>query len=234
MDRITRSKLKTDRFAVEVEHSVEYVSEHKKQVVQYGAIGLVVALIVAGVWYYRSSKHDERQHALAQAMDVMQAPVTVAAVPGGGLYYPTEAAKNAAADKVFKDLIEKYPGSQEAIISASYLGALSVDQNKFADAERYFQRVADAGDKNYASMGKLSLAQIYLTENKQADAEKLLRSLYENPTMFVSKEQAAIALARAISLTKPAEARKLLDPLRSERPAISQAAITLIAKLPPQ
>ena len=46
--------------------------------------------------------------------------------------------------------------------------------------------------------------------------------------------RAAIALARAISLTKPAEARKLLDPLRSERPAISQAAITLIAKLPPQ
>jgi hypothetical protein len=40
VDRITRSKLKTDRFAVEVEHSVEYVSEHKKQVAQYGALAL--------------------------------------------------------------------------------------------------------------------------------------------------------------------------------------------------
>jgi predicted negative regulator of RcsB-dependent stress response len=234
VDRITRSKLKTDRFAVEVEHSVEFVSEHKKQVIQYGAIALAVVLLGTGGWYYRNMKHDERQHELAQAMDVMQAPVTPVAVPGGGLYYPTEAAKQAAADKTFKGIIEKYPGSEEATVASSYLGAVSMDQNKIADAEKYFQSVADSSDKNYASMGKLSLAQVYLTANRPADAEKLLRSLYENPTTFVSKEQAAIALARALSGTKPAEARKLLDPLRTQRPAISQVAITLIAKLPPQ
>jgi hypothetical protein len=71
-----------------------------------------------------------------------------------------------------------------------------------------------------------------LTAGRQADAEKLLRALYDKPTTFVSKEQAAIALARAISTTKPAEARKLLEPLRTERPAISQAAITLLSQLP--
>jgi hypothetical protein len=62
----------------------------------------------------------------------------------------------------------------------------------------------------------------------------LLRALYDKPTVFVSKEQAAIALARAISTTKPAEARKLLEPLRTGRPAISQTAITLLSQLPPQ
>ena len=164
----------------------------------------------------------------------MQAPVTVTSVPGGGLYYPTEAAKSAAAEKVFKDIVAKYSGYDEATIAASYLGAVSMDQNKLADAEKYFQTAADSSDKNLASVGKLSLAQVYLTGNRQADAEKLLRSLYENPTSFVSKEQAAIALARALVNTKPAEARKLLDPLRTERPAVSQAAITLIGKLPPQ
>jgi hypothetical protein len=50
----------------------------------------------------------------------------------------------------------------------------------------------------------------------------------------VSKEQAAVALARAIAVSKPAEARKLLEPLRTERPAISQLAITLLSELPPQ
>jgi TPR repeat protein len=110
-----------------------------------------------------------------------------------------------------------------------------MDEGKLTEAEKYFQRAADSGDKNLASMAKLSLAQVYLSAGRQADAEKLLRSVYDGkPTAFVSKEQAAIALARAISTTKPAEARKLLEPLRTERPAVSQAAITLLSQLPPQ
>jgi predicted negative regulator of RcsB-dependent stress response len=233
VDRITRSKLKTDRFAVEVEHSVEFVAEHKKQVAMYAGIAVVLALIVAGIWYYRDRQHTGRQEQLAKAMEVMQAPVSAGAPPGQ-LFFTTEALKSVAAEKAFKEVSDKYPGSVEAIVAASYLGAISTDQGKLADAEKYFKQVADSGDANYASMGKLSLAQVYLSTGRNADAEKLLRSLYENPSMFVSKEQAAIALARALGTSKPAEARKLLEPLRTQRPAISQVAITLLSELPAQ
>jgi predicted negative regulator of RcsB-dependent stress response len=233
VDRVTRSKLKTDRFAVEVEHSVEYVSEHRKQVFQYGAGALVLVLIAGGIWYYRDRRHTVRQEELAAAMDIMQAPVAPSAPPGQ-LFYTTDDLKNAAAVNAFKQIYDKNSGTDEAAVAASYLGAISMDEGKLADAEKYFQQVADCGDKNLASMGKLSLAQVYLSAGRQPDAEKLLRALYDKPTAFVSKEQAAIALARAISTTKPAEARKLLEPLRTERPAISQAAITLLSQLPQQ
>ena len=233
MDRITRSKLKTDRFAVEVEHSVEYVAEHRKQVILYGSIALAVVAIIAGIYYYLDRKHDQRQLELAQAMDIMQA-IIGNSPPGGGLAFPTDAARNTAAEKAFKDLLDKYSGSQEGTIASLYLGALATDQNKLADAEKYFQKAVDTGDRNYASMAKLSLAQVYFSTNRPAEGEKLLRSLYDNPTLFVSKEQAAIALARALAVSKPAEARKLLDPLKSERPAVGQAAITLLAQLPAQ
>jgi tetratricopeptide (TPR) repeat protein len=233
VDRVTRSKLKTDRFAVEVEHSVEYVSEHRKQVFQYGAGALVLALIAGGIWYYRDRQHNARQLELALAMDIMQAPVAPNGPPGQ-LFYTTDALKNADAVKAFKPIYDKYSGSDEAAVAASYLGAIAMDEGKLAEAEKYFQRAADCGDKNLASIGKLSLAQVELNAGRSADAEKLLRSLYEKPTTFVSKEQAAIALARAISATKPAEARKLLEPLRSERPAVSQVAITLLSQLPQQ
>jgi predicted negative regulator of RcsB-dependent stress response len=233
VDRITRNKLKTDRFAVEVEHSVEFVSEHRKQVIQYGAIAVVVACIIAGIWYYRDRQHTARQEELAQAMDIVQAPVAAGAPPGQ-LFFTTEALKSAAAEKAFKTFYDKYPSSSEAIVAASFLGAVYTDQGKLAEAEKYFKHVADSGDANYASMGKLSLAQVMLSTGRNADAEKLLRSLYETPSLFVSKEQAAVALARAIAVSKPAEARKLLEPLRTERPAISQLAITLLSELPPQ
>ncbi len=167
-------------------------------------------------------------------MDIVQAVVTVVPPHGGAAYYPTEAAKSEAADKAFKSFITKYSGSEEAIVAASYLGALASDKGNLADAEKYFQQVADFGDYNYSSMGKLSLAQVYLSTGRTADAEKLLRSLYDKPSLFVSKEQASIALARALAVSKPAEARKLLEPLRTERPAISQVAITLLSQLPPQ
>jgi predicted negative regulator of RcsB-dependent stress response len=231
MDRITRSKLKGDRFAEEVEHSVEFVAEHKKQAIQYGAIAVAIALVIGGIWYYRDRQHTERQEILASAMDIVQAPVSAGA-PQGQLFYTTDALKNAAEGKAFKEIVDKYSGSDEAVIASSYLGALSMDEGKTADAEKYFQRVADSGNRNYASMGKLSLAQVYLSTNRSAEGEKLLRDLYEHPTVFVSKEQGAIALARAISSKNPAEARKLLEPLRTERPAISQTAITMLSELP--
>lgn len=231
MDRVTRSKLKTDKFAVEVEHSVEFVAEHRKQVIQYGAIALVVVLLITGIWYYRDRQHTARQEELASAMEIVQAPVSAGAPPGQ-LFFTTDALKNAAAEKAFKGIFDKYSGSAEATVAASYLGSITTDEGKLADAEKYFKQVADAGDKNLASVGKLSLAQVYLSTNRAADAEKLLRDLHDNPTMFVSKEQATIALARAIAGSKPGEARKLLEPLRSERPAVSQAAISLLASLP--
>jgi predicted negative regulator of RcsB-dependent stress response len=232
VDRITRKDLKTDKFALEVEHSVEYVAAHKKQAVQYGVIALAVVVIAGGIWYYRGHQHEQRQQALAQAVDVMQATVN----PTGGspgLTFPTEAAKQAASEKAFKDVYEKYPGSAEGTIAATYLGAIEVDMNKLAEAEKYFQLAADSSDKNYASIGKLSLAQLYTGGSRQAEAEKLLRSLIDNPTVFVSKEQATIALAHALTASKPAEARKLLDPLKTERPAVGQVAITLLGQLPP-
>lgn len=57
----------------------------------------------------------------------------------------------------------------------------------------------------------------------------------EQPTLFVSREQAAIELARLLGPTKPAEARKLLEPLRTDkRSTVSRAALTQLAALPSQ
>ena len=64
---------------------------------------------------------------------------------------------------------------------------------------------------------------------------KLVQSLIDSPTTFVTKDQATIEMARLIMQEKPAEARKLLDPLKtSVRAAISQAAIGILGELQQQ
>ena len=49
------------------------------------------------------------------------------------------------------------------------------------------------------------------------------------PTVLVSKEHATIVLARLLAPSRPAEARKLLEPLRTARSVISRAALTALS-----
>ncbi len=231
--RITRKELKTDKFALEVEHTVDFFEEHQTDIVRYGAIVLAVAALVVGIVLYRGHQRTIRQQALAHAMDVQQAPIGQPA-PGGTLSFPTQEAKEKEEIKVFSDLASKYSGTDEGYIAEYYLGSIAADQGKLSDAEKRFQSVADSGNKQYASLAKLSLGQLYFAEGKNDLGEKMLRAVIDHPTALVSKEQATIELARLLGRTKPAEARKLLDPLRSIPGPVSQTAIQAYAELPAQ
>jgi predicted negative regulator of RcsB-dependent stress response len=231
--RITRKELKSDRFALEVEHTFDFVAEHQRQLILYGSIAVAVVLVAVSVFFFMRRQHTVREQALGSAIQVQEAPVGPPN-PGAVVTFPTEEAKRAAATKAFDDVASKYPGSDEAAVAKYYLGASAADQGKMTDAEKLFQTAAAAGDKNYSSLARFSLAQVYFAEGRTADAEKILRDLMAHPTLFVSKEQATIALAKGIAPTKPAEARKMLEPLRTMPGAVSQVAINAVAELPAQ
>ena len=72
----------------------------------------------------------------------------------------------------------------------------------------------------------------YFADGRADQGEKTLRDLMANPTVFVSADQATISLARFLAPKKPAEARKLLEPLRSRTGNVGQLALTLMAEIP--
>ncbi len=232
MDKVTRKELKTDRFALEVEHSVEYVSGHRKQIIQWGAIGVAAVLLIVGIVWYRSYQHQARQDMLASALQMQNAQVG----PSQNEYaitFLTQPEKDKSVAKAFSDIIAKYPGSDEAMIAEFYLGSQAANAGDLAQAQKRFQIVVDSGAKDYASLAKLSLATIYQSQGKLAEAEKLIHSVMDNPTALVSKDQATISLAHLVASTNPQEARKLLEPLRaSPRGAISRAALSALSDLP--
>lgn len=231
MDRAHRHELKHDKFVEQVGHTVEYAAEHKQALVKYGAAVLAV-LVLALAWYsYSRYQARARQDALRQAIRTQEAAVG----PGQSefiLSFPTEAEKAAAVEKAWNDLINKYPGSDEAMVAHHYLAVNASDKGNMQEAEKHFKIVAESGRKPYDSQAKFSLAQLYGATGREAEAEKLLRSLIDNPSVMVSKEQATLALARLIAKSRPAEARKLLEPLRTERGPVSRAAITMLGEIP--
>ncbi|MFB3777058.1 MAG: tetratricopeptide repeat protein [Bryobacteraceae bacterium] len=230
MDRITRKELKKDKFAQEVGHTVEFLDAHRKQFVRYGGIAAAVIVLAAGLFYYNHRQYIARQEALRGALNVMDAPIGSSPAPGIPSYASAEE-KSRAVAKAFTDLAAKYSGSDEAAAARLYLSGMSLEQGKVDDAVKGFTEVAGSRSQEYASLAKFSLAELYASQGKTAEAEKLLRELMDRPTVLVSKEQAALVLARMIAPNKPEEARKLLEPLRSAPGAVGRNAIATYGEL---
>ncbi|MSV34030.1 MAG: tetratricopeptide repeat protein [Bryobacterales bacterium] len=225
MDRQTRKQLKSDKFAEEVFDIFEWTTEHKSEVLRYGAI--VLALVVIGLGWLMYSRHqaEVRQVELAKALRIDDASFGPND-QGGRLHFDTEEAKNKAREQSFADIAARFGGTLEGAVAEMYLAGWAVDKGDLAGAEKRFKRIVDDAPKEYAAMAKMALAQVYASENKPADGEKLLRELIASPTATVSKEQATIVLGQLLATSKPDEARKLLEPLRtSTRTAVSRAAI---------
>ena len=230
MDRVTRHDLKTDKFVEEVGQTVSFLEEHRQQAIRYGAIALAVVVAAAGTYYYLQSRGAERQQALHQAVATYNARVTPDTREGQRTF-PTDAEKDKAIDKELGGLMTKYSGSDEAVVATYLMGVHAADKGKMADAARYLKQASEGGNKDYSSLAKLSLADIYAADGKTADAEKLLRDVMANPTVLVTKEQATLNLARILAKNKPEEARKLLEPLRTVSGAVSRSAIQALTDL---
>lgn len=231
--QLTRKELKQDKFAVEVEHTVDYFAAHRKQTLRYGVTAVIVVVIAAGAWYFRNSQASVRQQVLGEALTMANAPVG-APQPGGQQTFPTDAAKNDAVTKAFSKVLSDYGGTQEGYIAEYYLAANALGSGRPDEARKKYQEVADHADANFSSLAKLSLAQLDAGDNKLSDAEKIFKDLIDHPTALVSKAQATIAYAKAIAATRPDEARKLLLPLSTDKdqPEIASIVGQALAQLP--
>ena len=230
MARITRKELKSDKFAQEVGLTVTFFEEHQKDVVRFGAIAVAVVLLILGYNVYSRHQRVAREEALTQAISVQEASVAQPTDPRG---FPTQDAKDQAAIKAFSDLASKYSGTDEGNIAVYYIGAIRADEGKLAEAEKFFLQVADHASANYASLAKLSLVDIYYSDGRTDQAEKTLRDLIVHPTVFVSQDDATITLARHLATKNPAEARKLLSPIKGGKGPAASMAQELYAELPP-
>jgi predicted negative regulator of RcsB-dependent stress response len=232
VDKLTRKELKSDKFALEVQHSVEYVSLHRRQMVRWAVPAVAVVLIAIGIFWYRNYQHGMRQEALHATMQIQNSTIG----PSQSEYvvsFPTAEARKTAVVKAWSDLAAKYSGTEEGGIAEFFLGTNAADVGNLPEAAKHFQAAIDSGSAPYASEAKLALAQVYAAQGKPNDGVQLIQSVIDHPTVLVSKDAAILALADLIKTSDPQRAKKLVDPLRtSTRSAVSKAAITLASSLP--
>jgi len=232
VDKLTRKELKSDKFALEVQHSVEYVSLHRRQVVRWAVPAVALVLIAVGIFWYRNYRQSVRQEALHATMLIQNSTVG----PSQSEYvvsFPTAQARETAVVKAWRDFAAKYPGTEEGGIAEFFLGTNAADVGDLPEAAKHFQAAIKTGSAPYASEAKLALAQVYGAQGKTNDGVQLIQSVMDHPTVLVSKDAATLALADLIKTSNPERARKLVEPLRtSTRSAVSKAAISMASSLP--
>ncbi len=231
MDRLTRKELKTDRFAVEVTNTLEYLSAHRRPAAALAAIVVIAILAGGGYYFYHQRRHATEQKLLRALLEAHAANVGTGGSPFKKSFTSAEE-KDQAVSQATDELLNKYRNSEEGGVALYFRGVAAMERGDAAEAQRLLTEAREAGGGDFGSLASLSLAEVYAAQGKHADAEKLLRALVNKPTDLVSKEQATLALARVLAQSKPEEARKLMEPLRSERSAISRAAINLLGEIP--
>jgi lipopolysaccharide biosynthesis regulator YciM len=221
-----KEQLQHDRFSDAVSGAVVYASSHRKNLIR-GAIAVaVIAAIVGVALWYSSYRRSIRRGALETALVVAQAPVGQATQ--GVKSYPTEQAKQDASIKALSEVVAKYGGSDEGHIAEYYLGTVKAQKGDNKGAEHDLKAVADSGSE-FAPLAKVALSQLYASENRMADAEALLRGIANKGSDLVSKAQANILLAQLYKTTKPQEAKKILDSLKSDKDPAVQNAVQQIS-----
>lgn len=219
MDKSLQNVIKHDHFVETVGTASEYVSTHKKKVGLYVAIAVALAVAGYAVFWYQGTQKAERQLALGEAMGVAQATTN----------RTTEEEKKVV--EAFQKVASKYPGSREGSLSLNMIAMLDIERGDMAAGEKKLKEVI-AADKEAGSLAKFTLSEILEGQGKSAEAESLLRELVAKPTYLMPQEQATLQLARLIAKSKPEEARKLLEPLRTARTPISTPAIEVLGTLP--
>jgi predicted negative regulator of RcsB-dependent stress response len=222
---------KHDAFQERTMETVDYIAHHKSDVLKYVLGGLAAIVLIGGFFWYRSYQHDVRQEKLQELLHIFNATVTPGeAPPFAAKVYKTDAERDAALRSEFPKFIAEYPGSDEASIASYLLGINLAESGNTAEGEKHLKSAIDSGSP-YAALARIALAQVYHMQKKDEEAAKLIDPLIANPSPLVSKEQAIIEKAKLIAKSNPAEARKLLEPLRTSRAAVSQAAIGLLSEL---
>lgn len=228
-----KEQLQHDQFTDAVSGAVSYASSHRQNLIRYGIGAALVLLIAGGVWWYMSSQADQRRQELGSAMSILDAEVGPPNADPSIKTYPTEDAKKDAWTKALSAFIAKYSGTSEGDIAQYYRGAERAKKSDDAGAEADLKAVADSRSQ-IAPLAKIALANLYVGEKKNVEAQNLIQGLTKDPSPLVSKAQAQILQAQLSQNTNPQEAKdvlKTLDPAERKRDAVSRAADALSAEL---
>jgi TolA-binding protein len=170
MRREHRRELKHDRFVDEIGSLSARARENQRLLITAGVAIIAIIIVVYGVFVYRSTREGKAQQALSDAITTLDSPLLPPAggQPVPGAKYKTEAERNAAAEKQFKDVKTKFGGTDAADVADLYLARFDAGRGDTATARKLLQQFIHDHPKHVlVGTARFSLYQLRI-ENGEA------------------------------------------------------------------
>ena len=203
MDRQHRRELKHDRFVDELGTLSDKARDNQRFL--YLITGAVVALAVIGygIYFYRSAREQRAQEALGKAIETIESPLLPPAgsppqqtIPGAK--YKTDAERQAAAEKAFKDVESKFSGSDAADVAGLYLARLESMHGNTASARKRLQHFIDEHPKHLlVGAARYSVYQLRIDGGEGSQVAQELQAQIGKPDSPLPSDTLLVLLAHA-------------------------------------
>jgi tetratricopeptide (TPR) repeat protein len=223
-----KRQIRQDEFRSGVEHAVAWVREHKREARLITVLLALVGLSVGGLTYFRARQTALGEEALAEAMDVFEAPLegdlpAGAPRPGGPIF-------GSATDKFTKaaaafDGVERRFGSRPAGLRAKYYGALCrAELGKLDETEKALTELAARRDPGALepALARLALGDLHRRAGRVDKAVEAYRHLVDDASQPLPRDHALMSLAQTLEQARRlGEARDAYRRLVEQFPASS-------------
>ncbi len=144
MDRQHRHDLKHDKFVDEIGALSERARENQRLLYMIAGGVLAAALIIAGFFFYRSSRERKAQAILATGIETISAPVEETPQPNRtGPSFKTDAERNVAAEKHFREVQAKYSGTDASDVAGLFLARMAAAKGDTTAAKKMLETFVD-------------------------------------------------------------------------------------------
>lgn len=226
MQGYTRRQLKEDKFAETAQGAATWAAGHRNTAIGAIAVVVVVALAVVGFITWRSRQTEQGNVALAGALRTFDTPLATAGAPASGdKSFATSEERAKAAQKEFKAVADKFPYTGPGRMARYLEGVAAMQAGDNSAAETILKTAADISDKDIASLAKLSLAELYRSTNRVADASRIYKELADHPTDTVPKTRAQLNLAEMYESSAPDQAAAIYQQIQKDNPKSAAAQI---------
>ena len=217
--------MKQDRFSKATfeaaEKTVHWSQEHQSKIIAAVIAVVVIGAIAFGGWYYINSQDEKASLELSVAVRTLETPLRPAGTPAQPDLpsYESATERATAARKQFQAIADKYSSTHTGKMARYLVGVTSAQLGDNATAERNLQESASSTDSQLESLGKIALASVYRSENKDSQAVDLYKQLIDKPTELVSKVTSQLELASFYESRQQADdAKKLYEQIQKDNP----------------
>jgi predicted negative regulator of RcsB-dependent stress response len=199
--RLTKHQLKQDGFSTAIFGAREWVEQNLRLTLMVLGGVVLVAALIWGIGYYRTSQTTEANSLLGQAGVELR---------GGNL---------AAAIVSLRKLVDEHPGAKVAGIACVELADAYFRQRSFEDAKTYFQKYLDSygDDPLITAAAWAGLAAVDEQASASAEAaKKYIKAAGVSPKTFQSSEYLRAALRSAIEARDSTMATQIYKNLESD------------------